>query len=75
MKQLSNVFGLITLFMGGLCIPLFINTSNKYVFIITGLITLCMMMYAFFAWNFSRVLKNTVVKSGKTSELIDDLDK
>ena len=75
MKQFSNVFGLITLFMGGLCIPLFINTSNKYVFIITGLITLCMMMYAFFAWNFSRVLKNTVVKSGKTSELIDDLDK
>lgn len=73
-KQFSNVFGLITLFMGGLCIPLFINTSNKYVFIITGLITLCMMMYAFFAWNFSRVLKNTVVKTSKTTELLDDLE-
>lgn len=72
-KQFSGVFGLATLFTWGLLSLVFINTSNKYAFGITGLISICVMIYAFFAWNFSRALKNTVVKKDTVSELIDDL--
>ncbi|MDH4473190.1 MAG: RDD family protein [Fluviicola sp.] len=72
-KQFSGVFGLTTLFTWGLLSLIFVNTSNKYAFGIAGLISICTMIYAFFAWNFSRALKNTVVKSNTVSELIDDL--
>jgi RDD family len=72
-RQFSNVFGLAYLFISGLFIVLFISTSSKNTLFVTGLIFLTVMTYAFFAWNFSRTLKNTVIKSAAVSDLIDDL--
>ncbi|MES2554674.1 MAG: RDD family protein [Bacteroidota bacterium] len=72
-KRFSNVFGLTSIFILGLFFPLFINSYSKGTFVIAGLISVLLMIYAFFAWNLSRALKNTVVKPDQISELIDDL--
>lgn len=72
-RQFSNVFGLAYLFISGLFVVLFISTSSKNTLLVTGLIFFTVITYAFFAWNFSRALKNTVVKSDSVTELIDDL--
>ncbi|HLP54672.1 MAG TPA: RDD family protein [Fluviicola sp.] len=72
-RRFSNTFGLVYLFISGLFAVLFISTSSKNTLLVTGLIFVSVMAYAFFAWDLSRSLKNTVVRQDSASGLIDDL--
>ena len=69
-RQFSNVFALVYLFVLGLIYPLFVNANP---FPIMTVMILLIMLGCFFAWRLSYAIAHMHVKQGVAADLLDDL--
>lgn len=69
-RQFSNVFALVYLFVLGLIYPFFVNANP---FPIMTVMILLIMLGCFFAWRLSYAIAHMHVKQAETTDLLDDL--